>query len=129
MYGAKEEDIQAEEEQEQRETDALEHEIEEQERAVEEFDPELPEEFRDEVVEPEDGNKEYVKKVEPALRDWVLCETCRRVIANAYFANPLKEKGERDASTTRSKCHSSNAINLRSLPALLRQLRHGQARK
>jgi len=35
------------------------------------------------------GNeREYKKKVEPALREWIETEGCRRDIADRYFNNP-----------------------------------------
>jgi superfamily II DNA helicase RecQ len=35
-----------------------------------------------------DNEREYKKKVEPALREWIETEGCRRDIADRYFNNP-----------------------------------------
>ena len=47
----------------------------------------------EEEVGADSDKMEYGKKVEPDLRLWVECESCRRDIADEYFNNPVR-KGE-----------------------------------
>lgn len=46
--------------------------------------------------------KEWVKKVEEAMREWIECESCRRDIADQYFDNPPCRKGKDAIKFTRS---------------------------
>ena len=53
-----------------------------------EIDEEAPESDLDDHEDDHDDEVEYKKKVEPALREWIETQGCRRDVADKYFNNP-----------------------------------------